>query len=106
MAEAAAIVLSDETYVGATLELAGTSALSQSRVAELLTAELNRPVFFEEVSLVDWVEENSSLSVYERDTLLAMFGYYANYGLVGNSAVLGMILDRKPQDLAGFIQSQ
>lgn len=106
VAETAAIVLESDKFIGATLELAGTQALTQSQIAERLTAELNRPVFYEEIPLVEWVEANANLSPHKRDSLLAMFGYYANYGLVGNTAVLTMILGREPRDLADFVQAQ
>ncbi len=106
VAQAAATVLESDKFIGATLELAGTRALSQSQIAEQLTAELNRPVFFEETKLIDWVEANADLPVYKRDALLAMFGYYANYGLVGNPAVLSMILGKAPSGLADFVQAQ
>jgi hypothetical protein len=37
------------------------------------------------------------------ETLLKMFRYYANYGLVGNSHVLRWLLGREPTSLEAFV---
>ncbi len=40
---------------------------------------------------------------YERHTLAAMFRYYADYGLIGNSNALSWLLGRAPHTIAHFI---
>ncbi|MFK7805293.1 MAG: NmrA family NAD(P)-binding protein [Anaerolineae bacterium] len=102
VAEAVAIVLTSGRFLGAILELVGTQPLSQTEVATILADTVGRDVKFSEIPLSQWAADNASLPNYARETLLAMFRYYASYGLVGNSAVLEMILGRKPVGLAGI----
>jgi hypothetical protein len=41
---------------------------------------------------------------HERNTLAAMFRYYAAHGLVGNSNVLSWLLGRAPTSLATYLR--
>ena len=74
---AAAIVLTQDGYGGATYELAGTPALSQTEVASSLAAVLGRSVRAEEEPLAAWEARARAggMGEYERGTLAAMFGY-------------------------------
>ena len=76
---AAAIVLTQDGHGGATYELAGTPALSQTEVASSLAAVLGRSVRAEEESLAAWEARARAggMGEYERGTLAAMFRYYA-----------------------------
>ena len=103
VADAAALVLASNTFIGSTLELVGTHPLTQAEVCKVLAAELGRSVTFAEIDLKEWEAENITLPTYPRETLLAMFRYYAKYGLIGNPAVLRLVLGREPLTLAQFI---
>lgn len=100
VAEAVTTVLTSGRFVGAILELVGTPPLSQIEVANILSDKVGRTVSFSEIQLSYWAADNAHLPDYARETLLAMFRYYASYGLIGNSAVLEMILGRETVGLA------
>jgi NAD(P)H dehydrogenase (quinone) len=103
--EAAAIVLTQDGHHGASYELAGTPALSQSDVAAALGVALGRSVRAEEEPLAAWEARARAggMGEYERITLAAMFRYYAAYGLVGNAHVLRWLLGRAPTSLAALL---
>ena len=103
--EAAAIVLTQHGHHGASYELAGTPALSQSDVAAALGVALGRSVRAEEEPLAAWEARARAggMGEYERITLAAMFRYYAAYGLVGNAHVLRWLLGRAPTSLAALL---
>jgi NAD(P)H dehydrogenase (quinone) len=103
--EAAAIVLTQDGHHGASYELAGTPALSQSDVAAALGVALGRIVRAEEEPLAAWEARARAggMGEYERITLAAMFRYYAAYGLVGNAHVLRWLLGRPPTSLAASL---
>jgi NAD(P)H dehydrogenase (quinone) len=106
VAEVAARVLTEAGHVGATYELMGTLPLTQTQVAECLSAKLGRPVVAEEVDLDQWEQgaRLQGLRGYALQTLRHMFRYYAANGLVGNPQVLGWLLGRAPTTLEEFVQ--
>lgn len=108
VAEAAAIVLTDPGHAGATYELAGPEPLTQSELCALIGEKLERPIRAVSVSIDEWKSrvQPAGMSEYELDTLAKMFDYYARYGLVGNSNVLGWLLGRKPASPADFLDRQ
>lgn len=106
VAEAAAIVLTENGHEGAAYELVGTLPLSQVEMAQQLEAVTGRAVSAAEVDLITW-EQNAraaGLAGYAIETLLKMFRYYARYGLVGNTAVLRLLLGREPTSLTDCTQ--
>jgi NAD(P)H dehydrogenase (quinone) len=105
LGEAAAIVLTQDGHGGATYELAGTPALSQTEVASSLAAVLGRSVRAEEEPLATWEARARAggMGDYERATLAAMFRYYAEHGLIGNPNTLRWLLGRAPTSLASFL---
>jgi uncharacterized protein YbjT (DUF2867 family) len=106
LAEAAAIVLTENGHEGATYELVGTPPLAQVEVAQQLAEAAGYPVNAEEVDLATW-ERNTraaGLADYAVETLLKMFRYYARYGLMGNTAVLRLLLGREPTGLTDCAQ--
>jgi NAD(P)H dehydrogenase (quinone) len=106
--EAAAIVLTQAGHGGATYELVGTEPLSQTDVAVLLGRALGRDVRAEEEPLSGWEARARAggMGEYERATLLAMFRYYAEHGLIGNSNALRWLLGRAPTNLARFLERE
>jgi NAD(P)H dehydrogenase (quinone) len=105
VAEAGAHVLLTDGHAGAIYELAGTAPLSQTEVAEALSASLSKPVRFAAETAEEWKTRAAAngMPVYERDTLVAMFRYYARYGLAGNGNTLRWLLGREPTTLPQFL---
>jgi uncharacterized protein YbjT (DUF2867 family) len=103
VAEAAAVVLTEPGHVGATYELCGDEAPTQAEVAERLAAVLGRPVTAVEIPLAAWRVQAAHLPVYVRETLAAMFAYYARYDFVGNGRVLSWLLKRPSTSLTAFL---
>jgi len=105
VAEVAAKVLTEEGHAGAVYELAG-EALSQTKVASILSLQLGRLVRAEVVPLNVWEQRAraAGLGDYQVETLLAMFRYYERHGFWGNSRVLGWLLERDPTTFADFVE--
>jgi NAD(P)H dehydrogenase (quinone) len=104
VAEAAAGVLTEDGHVGATYELVGTPALSQSDVARALSHGIRRPVHAVAETVEAWENQarHAGMGDYQRETLAAMFRSYAADGLIGNANVLTWLLGRSPTTLAQF----
>jgi uncharacterized protein YbjT (DUF2867 family) len=105
VAEAAALVLTQDGHAGATYELVGTDPLSQDEVAAAIGAALGRDVRAESETVAAWEARAraAGMGEHERATLSAMFRYYAAHGLIGNCQTLRFLLGRAPNDLAGFL---
>ncbi len=106
VAETAAIILTDPGHEGATYELAGPEALTQTEVAAILSQQLGRPVRAEAVPLETWGKQarESGLGDYQIETLVKMFRYYERHGFWGNPRVLGWLLGRPPTTFAAFVE--
>jgi uncharacterized protein YbjT (DUF2867 family) len=100
VAAVAARVLAEPDHVFAIYELAGTPPLSQIEVAAALAQALGRPVQARSEPVEAWAARAGGLGAYQRDTLKAMFAYYARYGLPGSPRVLTWLLGRPPGTLA------
>jgi uncharacterized protein YbjT (DUF2867 family) len=105
VAEAAALVLTQDGHAGASYELVGTKALSQSVVAAAIGVALNRQVRAEAESIEAWDARVAAggMGAHERAMLAAMFRYYAQHGLSGNPNTLSWLLGRTPSSLADFL---
>ena len=106
VAQAAAVVLTEEGHKFATYELVGTNGLSQSELADILSLELERTVRVSSVPLDQWAQQarTAGLGEYQVETLVKMFNYYKDYGFEGNSKVLAWLLGRPPGSLQEFIR--
>jgi uncharacterized protein YbjT (DUF2867 family) len=106
VAEAAAVVLTQRDHAGATYELAGPEALTQTEVAALLGRKLGRPVRARSVSPEGWERDAraAGLGDYQVRTLLKMFRYYECHGFWGNPRVLGWLLGRPPGTFSDFLE--
>ena len=104
VADAAARVLTEPGHGGATYELVGTPPLSQTEVAGSLSRVLGRPVRAEAQSIDAWEAQARAggMGDYQRDTLIKMFRWYAESGLIGNPNALHWLLGREPGTLDGF----
>jgi uncharacterized protein YbjT (DUF2867 family) len=104
VAEAAAIVLTQDGHSGAVYELCGTAPLNQREVADTLAEVLGRRVRAEVETLEAWEARarKGGMPDYQRETLAKMFRYYAAHGLHGNPSTLRWLLGREPTTLAEF----
>jgi uncharacterized protein YbjT (DUF2867 family) len=104
VAEAAALVLTEDGHSGATYELVGTTPVSQIEIAETFGRVLNKPVRAEAESTESWEQRarSAGMDARQRETLIRMFQSYARDGLKGNPNVLGWLLGRPPTSLASF----
>jgi NAD(P)H dehydrogenase (quinone) len=103
-AAAAARVLTEPGHVGATYEVVGTPGLTQTQVADELGRALGRAVRAQAEPVAAWAQRAraASLGDYAIATLLAMFHYYARYGLWGSPNTLTWLLGRPPTTYAQF----
>ena len=108
VAAAAALVLSDQGYENAIFELAGPQPLSQDEVAATLSKILRRDVVAKVVDRKTWAENARSggNSDYQVNTLLMMFEYYEEHGLIGNSNILSRLLNRPATTFEAFVKMQ
>lgn len=108
IAEAAGIILTQDGHQNAIYELCGLEILTQVEVAQVLTAELGRPVTARAVSRAEWARDAKTKGIQPGalETLLKMFVYYEQYGFCGNSKVLEWLLKRKPTCFAEFVRMQ
>jgi NAD(P)H dehydrogenase (quinone) len=77
--------------------------MSHADVAELFGRVLKRDVRAKEEEIGDWRAKAKGLSEYAEENLIKMFGYYDQWGLVGNPNVLRWLLKRDPASLESFI---
>ncbi len=104
VAEAAALVLTEDGHSGATYELAGTPPMSQIEIAETFGHALRRAVRAEADPVEVWTQRarGAAMDDTQLETLAKMFQAYARDGLKGNPNVLGWLLKRPPTSLAAF----
>jgi NAD(P)H dehydrogenase (quinone) len=104
VAEVAARVLTESDHDGATYELAGPEALTQTQVAEELGRALGRHVVARQVPLAAWEQQaqDAGMGDYQVQTLRQMFQYYDRHGFWGNPQVFGWLLGRAPGRFEAF----
>lgn len=106
VAQAAAVVLTEPSHLGATHELAGPDALTQTQVAKILSKQLTRSVRAEQVTIDAWTRQAqaSGMGAYQIETLVKMFRYYDRYGFWGNPRALGRLIGRAPTKFETFVE--
>lgn len=106
VATVAETVLTQRDHKNSIYELAGPEPLSQNELAEILAAQLSHPVEAVSLDRSLWTENARSSGLDETAiaTLLRMFEYYEQNGLVGNSNVLSYLLKRPATRFAEYIQ--
>ena len=104
VAEAAVRILTGTHHAGATYQLVGTPGLPQTVVAAEMGRALGREVRAEAEPPAAWAQRAraAGLGDYQVAALLAMFDYYARYGLCGSPNVLSWLLGRPPARYADF----
>lgn len=96
----------DLLHDGATYELAGTQAMTQTEVALILSQQLGHTVIAESLPMDTWEHRarTSGMGDYQVRTLVKMFDYYEKYGLSGDSHVLSWLLNRPATGLDAFVK--
>jgi uncharacterized protein YbjT (DUF2867 family) len=97
VADAAAVLLTEDGLDGGTFEATGPEPLTAPRIAELLAEHLGRPV-----TAVDAVPDGPvpPLDDYAAHCLRRMFDHYRAHGFTGSPRVLTALLGRPPRSFA------
>lgn len=106
VAEAAAIVLSQEGWNGGEFELCSGDTLTRVQMAAVLSRELGRPVRAEAYPIEEWKPIGArTRTPFQVERVARMFEHYDRHGLSGgNPRVLQMILGRRPTGYADFVR--
>jgi hypothetical protein len=93
--------------MGSIYELSGPDVLTQQEVAQIISKALAREVKARALDRKDWEKtaRQNHMSEYSVETLLKMFKYYEDFGLVGSSQVLSWILGRSPHRFYEFVSN-
>lgn len=105
LAEATAIVATEDGHEGATYQLAGPEPLSQTDMAAILSELTGKEINAKAKSLEDFEAGARAGSMPEQrlQTMLKMNAHYNAHGLIGNSNVLRWILGREPATFKEFV---
>jgi uncharacterized protein YbjT (DUF2867 family) len=95
VAEAAAVLLTEDGLDGGTFEAVGPEPLTAPRLAELMADRLGREVRAEDV-----VAQGDPPSSYAGRCLRSMFDHYRAHGFAGSPRVLTALLGRSPRTYA------
>ncbi len=106
VAGVAALVLSKSGHEGAIYELCGAENMSQIELTKILSRYLGHRVEVEVIPLNEWEvnSRNKGMGDYQVKTLIKMFKYYEEFGLIGNSHILKSLLHRPPTSFSAFIE--
>ena len=105
IAEAASIILTSPSHIGATYELCGPDNLSLSDMISVIEQHFGREIKVETPTDEMFAAQLRKFGAgdYRVNTLLKMFQHYNDHGFIGNSNILTWILGRKPNNLSDFI---
>jgi len=95
VAEAAAVLLTEDGLDGGTFEAVGPEPLAAPRMAELMAERLGRDVRAEDV-----VPQGDAPNSYAGRCLRSMFDHYRAHGFAGSPRVLTALLGRAPRTFA------
>jgi uncharacterized protein YbjT (DUF2867 family) len=100
VADAAAVLLTEDGLDGGTFEAVGPEPLTARRIAELMAARLDR-----QVRAVDVVPDGPvpPLADYAAHCLRLMFDHYRAHGFTGSPRVLEALLGRPPRTYADHL---
>jgi len=104
VAQAGAVALAEPGHTAATYELAGGEILTPSKIAQIFASKLNRDVRAEKIAIQDWRKRAPNLGSYQAETLVKMFDYYDQYGLLGNPRVLEGLIGRPCTKFEQFVE--
>lgn len=100
VAEAAAVLLTEDGLDGGTFEAAGPEPLTAPRIAELMGEHLGREVVADDV-----IPGGEMPTAYAARCRRSMFDHYRAHGFVGSPRVLECLLGRAPRTFAEHLAS-
>ncbi len=107
LGEAAAIILTQQSFQGATFELASGQSLTHAEMAAIIAAETGKPVRAlkrDPAEWTDWAQKNG-WKPWSIEAYLKMCRHYDVHGYPGgNALVLRTILGRAPGDFRSFLR--
>lgn len=95
VAEATAVVLTEDGHAGATYELGGPEVVTVEQVSQWAGEVLGRDVELAVESPREWLERTDGLPPHVAHGLVAMFEHYDAHGLLAGSLVLRTLLGRR-----------
>jgi uncharacterized protein YbjT (DUF2867 family) len=95
VAEAAAVLLTEDGLDGGTFEAAGPEPLTAPRIAELMGERLGREIVADDV-----IPAGEQPTAYAARCRRTMFDHYRYHGFVGSPRVLTALLGRPPRTFA------
>lgn len=95
VAEAAAVLLTEDGLDGGTFEAAGPEPLTAPRIAELMGERLGREIVADDV-----IPAGEQPTAYAARCRRTMFDHYRYHGFVGSPKVLTALLGRPPRTFA------
>jgi uncharacterized protein YbjT (DUF2867 family) len=106
VAEAAAVVLSQDGWGGGEFELCSGDNLTRVQIADVLSQVLGRPVRAEAYPIEEWKPIGArTRTPFQVERVARMFEHYDRHGLAGgNARVLQMILGRRPTGFRDFVR--
>jgi uncharacterized protein YbjT (DUF2867 family) len=108
LAEATALVATQDGHESATYQLAGPQPLSQEDVAVILSEILGRPIRAAALPLAEVLQKAaaSGMTAERVETMRLMNTHYDHQGLIGNSNVLTWLLGRPPGTFPAFVRRE
>ena len=105
LAEATAVVATENGHGGATYQLAGPDLLSQRDMALILSGLTGKKIIAQAKTPEKFKADAkaASMPVTRLDTMLKMNAHYDAHGLVGNPNVLRWVLGREPTHFKDFV---
>lgn len=106
LAEATAIVTLDDGWLYGTYELAGSEALSQDDMAQIITQVIGKPVEAQQIAIAAMQEKARAAGASEdRVTQMTVMNqHYDSYGFLGNARILRLILGREPTKYDEYVR--
>ena len=105
LAEATAIMTTEDGWLYGTFELAGPEALSQSDMAEIISKVIGNPVKAEQVpiSAMQGKARAGGASEDRIEQMTTMNEHYDAFGFLGNPKILQLVLGRPPTSFAPYV---
>lgn len=106
LAEATAIVATNDAHAYASYELAGPEALSQQDMAAIISEVIGRRVEAQQLSSDEMLRraQAAGLSADRQEQMTVMNRHYDQHGFRGNANVLRMVLGREPTRFREYVQ--
>ena len=106
LAQATAIMTLEKGWLYGTFELAGPDPLSQSDMANIISKVIGRPVKAEQIP-IELMKERAFAGGASDDRvaqMATMNEHYDDFGFLGNSRVLDMVLNRRSTTFESYVQ--